>query len=100
MSMTILGTPQDRVDGRLKVTGHAIYAGDHDSEELAYGYLITSTVAAGEIRSINAGSAEKMPGVLAVYSPFNSLKLYSPLDRSEGVISGDAEPPLQNRKIR
>jgi xanthine dehydrogenase YagR molybdenum-binding subunit len=100
MSMTILGTPQDRVDGRLKVTGHAIYAGDHDAEELAYGYLITSTVAEGEIRSIDAGSAEKMPGVLAVYSPFNSLKLYSPLDRSEGVISGDAEPPLQNRKIR
>jgi xanthine dehydrogenase YagR molybdenum-binding subunit len=99
MNTTVLGKPQDRIDGRLKVTGQATYSGDRVLENLAYGYLLTSTIAKGEIQSIDSSLAERMPGVLAVYTPSNPLKLYRPLDRSEGGGSGDAEPPLQNRKI-
>ena len=99
MSTSIIGKPQDRVDGRLKVTGRAIYSGDRLMENLAYGYLLTSTVAKGSIRSMDTSVAEGSPGVAAVYTPFNPLKLYHGLEPSEGAMSGEILPPLQDRKI-
>ena len=35
MSTSIIGKPQDRVDGKLKVTGRAIYSGDRQADDLA-----------------------------------------------------------------
>ena len=43
--------------------------------------------------------AERSPGVAAVYTPFNPLKLYHGLEQSEGASSGEILPPLQDRKI-
>lgn len=100
MNYQVLGKPQDRVDGRQKVTGIARYAGDRHPENLAFGYLVTSSVAKGSIRAMDAAQAERAPGVAAVYTPFRSLKLYAPLDRSEGAIAGDDYPPLQDRTVR
>ena len=99
MTTKIIGKPQDRVDGKLKVTGRAMYAGDRRMENLAYGYLLTSTVAKGSIRAMDTGAAERMRGVLAVYSPFNPLKLYHGLESSEGASSGEIQPPLQDARI-
>ena len=76
MSTNIIGKPQDRVDGRLKVTGRAMYPGDRQMENLAYGYLLTSAVAKGSIQAMDTTVAEHSPGVAAVYTPFNPLKLY------------------------
>ncbi|MBV8141211.1 MAG: hypothetical protein JOZ60_04110, partial [Verrucomicrobia bacterium] len=45
MKTDIIGQPQDRVDGKLKVTGRAMYPGDRQEENLAHGYLLTSKVA-------------------------------------------------------
>jgi CO/xanthine dehydrogenase Mo-binding subunit len=36
------GLNRDRFDAKLKVTGQALYAGDHDLPNLAFGYLIQS----------------------------------------------------------
>ena len=99
MSTSIIGKPQDRVDGKLKVTGRAMYAGDRQAENLAYGYLLTSTVAKGSIQAMDTSVAERSPGVAAVYTPFNPLKLYHGLEPSEGAMSGEILPPLQDRKI-
>jgi xanthine dehydrogenase YagR molybdenum-binding subunit len=99
MTKNVLGKPQDRVDGKLKVTGRAIYSGDRLAENLAYGYLLTSTVAKGTIQAMDTGDAQRSPGVVAVFTPFNSLKLYRGLDNSEGASSGELYPPLQDRKI-
>jgi xanthine dehydrogenase YagR molybdenum-binding subunit len=99
MSERILGKPQDRVDGKLKVTGRAMYSGDRQPQNLAYGYLLTSTVAKGSIEAMDTSDAERSPGVVAVFSPFNSLKLYRGLDASEGGSSGESLPPIQDRKI-
>jgi xanthine dehydrogenase YagR molybdenum-binding subunit len=95
----MLGKPQDRVDGKLKVTGGAIYSGDRRLERLAHGYLLTSTVARGSIRSMDTGQAENAPGVIRVFTPFNPLKLYAGLERFEGGTSGELQPPLQDKKI-
>ena len=99
MSTGIIGKPQDRIDGKLKVTGRAMYAGDRQAQNLAYGYLLTSTVAKGSIQGMEASAAEQSPGVAAVYTPFNPLKLYRGLEPSEGAMSGEILPPLQDRKI-
>jgi xanthine dehydrogenase YagR molybdenum-binding subunit len=99
MSTSIIGKPQDRIDGKLKVTGQAMYAGDHQAENLAFGYLLTSTIARGSIEAMDTGAAERSSGVEAVYTPFNPLKLYHGLEQSEGAMSGEILPPLQDQKI-
>ena len=100
MSTTLVGQPQDRVDGRLKVTGKAVYTSDQPVKNVAYGYLLTSRIAKGEIRSIDVAAATSSPGVLAVYTPFNPLKLYRPADQSEGANAGEPVPPLQSSKVQ
>jgi xanthine dehydrogenase YagR molybdenum-binding subunit len=99
MSTKIIGKPQNRIDGKLKVTGRALYAGDRRIENLAYGYLLTSSVAKGSIQGMETDAAEHAPGVAVVYTPFNPLKLYQGLEPSEGAMSGELLPPLQDRKI-
>ena len=100
MSEEVLGKAHDRLDGPLKVTGALRYSGDQQPANLAYGFLLTSTVARGEIRMMDVSEAEKAPGVVAIYTPFNSLKLYHGLTQAEGANSGEIDPPLQNNKIR
>jgi xanthine dehydrogenase YagR molybdenum-binding subunit len=99
MSANVIGKPQDRVDGKLKVTGAAMYPGDRQLERLAHGFLLTSTVARGSIRSMETASAENAPGVIGIFTPFNPLKLYGGLERFEGGTSGEMFPPLQDKKI-
>src|SRR5258708_9186350 len=100
MSKDVLGKPHDRLEGRLKVTGALRYSGDRPIENVAYGYLVTSTIARGEIRSMDVSETERSPGVVAVYTPFHSLKLYNGLTQAEAANSGDCEPPLRGNKIR
>ena len=99
MNTDVLGKPHDRLEGRLKVTGALRYSGDQPIENIAYGYLVTSTIARGKIRAMDVSEAENSPGVVAVYTPFNSLKLYDGLTQAEGANSGEINPPLQNAKI-
>ncbi|MGA7125227.1 MAG: xanthine dehydrogenase family protein molybdopterin-binding subunit [Chthoniobacterales bacterium] len=99
MNADVLGKPHDRLEGRLKVTGALRYSGDQPIENIAYGYLVTSTIARGKIRAMDVSEAENSPGVVAVYTPFNSLKLYDGLTQAEGANSGEINPPLQNAKI-
>ncbi len=73
--LPLIGEPLDRVDGRLKVTGGARYTADMPVENLAYGVLITSTVASGRIREMDTSAAERLPGVLAILTPFNAPRI-------------------------
>src|SRR5476651_2165722 len=71
----IKGTPVDRVDGLLKVTGKATYATDYRPAHMAYAYLFKSTIAAGTITRIDSAEAALIPGVLAVITHLNAPKL-------------------------
>ena len=53
-----VGTPMDRVDGRLKVTGGARYAAEFAIPNLAHGLLITSTIANGRVRAMDTSAAD------------------------------------------
>ena len=99
MSESVLGKAQERIDGRLKVTGKAVYSADPAIENLAYGYLVRSTMARAEIRSMDVAAAAGSPGVLAVFTPFSPLKLYEPIDRPEGGNPGELVPPLQSKEV-
>lgn len=68
---TYIGTATSRVDGGLKVTGGAKYAADFNQNGLAYGAVVTSTIAKGHIASIDTGAALRVGGVLAVLTHEN-----------------------------
>ncbi|WP_188608151.1 xanthine dehydrogenase family protein molybdopterin-binding subunit [Chelatococcus reniformis] len=63
-----VGRPTRRVDGPLKVTGRAKYAAEYDAPGLAYGYIVSSAVAAGRVLAIEADAALQMPGVIRIFS--------------------------------
>jgi xanthine dehydrogenase YagR molybdenum-binding subunit len=68
---TYIGTPTSRVDGRVKVTGEAKYAGEFTVANLAYGYVVESTIAKGRIKGIDISDAMKIDGVIAVLTHKN-----------------------------
>jgi xanthine dehydrogenase YagR molybdenum-binding subunit len=70
-----VGQPLDRVDGRLKVTGAARYAAEVEVANVAYGVLVTSTIAHGKVAHIDAAAAEKAPGTLAVITHRNAPRV-------------------------
>lgn len=98
--MNMVSQSVDRVDGKLKVTGRARYSGDHSLPDLCYGYLLQSSIAKGKIESMDVTAAQNSPGILAIYTPFNPLKIYSPAQAGEeGAISGDVIPLLQDPTV-
>ncbi|GEP08413.1 xanthine dehydrogenase family protein molybdopterin-binding subunit [Methylobacterium gnaphalii] len=66
-----VGRAVSRVDGPAKVTGLAKYAGEFSAENLAHGYVVSSSIARGRITSIDTAAAEAVPGVLKVITHKN-----------------------------
>ncbi len=64
----VIGKPQDRIDGPLKVSGRAPYAYErHDVvANQAYGHILGSAIAKGRIASIDLAEAQAAPGVIAI----------------------------------
>jgi xanthine dehydrogenase YagR molybdenum-binding subunit len=67
--------PIDRVDGKAKVTGTTTYAAEYKVQNLAYGFLVGSTIAKGSIKSLDTKGAERAPGVLGVITHLNAPKV-------------------------
>jgi len=84
-----------RVDGPQKVTGWAKYGADNNLPGMAYGVVVTSTVANGEVETADVTAAEDAPGVLAVYTVLNPLKLRTP----QSPLFGATWVPLQDREV-
>jgi xanthine dehydrogenase YagR molybdenum-binding subunit len=72
-----VGTPIDRIEGRLKVTGAADYASDRILDGMLYGVPVGSTIAAGRVLRVDAADALAVPGVVAVYDHTNIGTLHS-----------------------
>lgn len=83
-----------RLDGPLKVTGRARYAADHSLPGMAHGYIVVSTIAHGEIRSMDVTAARSAPGVIDVYSPFDPVDLRTP-----NTMFGETWVPLQDKEV-
>lgn len=91
-----------RPDAPLKVTGRARYALDNTADGgvgevgTAYGYLLLSTVAGGELAAMDVDAVRAAPGVLGVYTPFEPLTLH-PVDSA---LLGPMWLPLQDKDVR
>ncbi|MFI6095864.1 xanthine dehydrogenase family protein molybdopterin-binding subunit [Lentzea sp. NPDC051213] len=92
----MIGQSVDRVDGRIKVTGAATYAADTKIPGVTYGYLVTSTIGKGAVTAMDTTAALASPGVLAVYTPFNPLKLFAYVQEQ----NDERFPPLQDKEVR
>jgi xanthine dehydrogenase YagR molybdenum-binding subunit len=79
-----------RVDGVAKVTGKAKYAAEFQVPNLAYGFIVLSTVTKGTIKAIDTREAEALPGVIRVFTHLNAPKL--------GPGSTEEAPPRGNRE--
>ncbi|MGW3353129.1 xanthine dehydrogenase family protein molybdopterin-binding subunit [Nonomuraea rubra] len=77
MSM-LVGQGVERVDGRAKVTGAARYAADNEVPGALHGFLVMSTIARGEVVEIDTRAALAHPGVVAVYTHRDMLRLTVP----------------------
>ncbi|QYX75835.1 xanthine dehydrogenase family protein molybdopterin-binding subunit [Streptomyces akebiae] len=70
-----VGAPLSRVDGRLKVTGRALYAAEHDVDGAVHAVIVDSSIGRGRVTSIDTRDAEAHPGVLRVIHHRNAPKL-------------------------
>src|ERR1700694_534038 len=69
----VVGKPLDRVDGRLKVTGGALYAYEmQQGNNTLYGFVVEASIGKGSIKSIDTRAAEKSPGVVLVLTHRNA----------------------------
>ncbi|MGP4014549.1 xanthine dehydrogenase family protein molybdopterin-binding subunit [Saccharopolyspora sp. 5N708] len=89
-----MGGDISRVDGPLKVTGAAKYSSDHNFPGLVYGHAVVSTTGNAAIRAMDVSGALSAHGVLAVYTPFDTLKLLP----GPGPL-GQMWLPLQDREV-
>lgn len=96
-----IGKPLSRVDGVAKVTGKAKYAAEFDAPDLAYGYVVSSTITKGRITHIDTSEALSLPGVLSVITHENRPKI-AWLDMSykdQDAPPGSPFRPLRDNKI-
>ena len=96
------GVPTSRVDGRVKVTGMAKYAGEFHIPDLAYGYVVSATIAKGRIKRVDAGAALAVEGVLDVFSHEHRPRLASTDDKYKDDIAPPGTPfrPLYDDRVQ
>jgi xanthine dehydrogenase YagR molybdenum-binding subunit len=86
-----IGKPTNRVDGVAKVTGKAKYAAEFEVPNLAYGFIVTGTIAKGRITAIDTRAAEAAPGVVRVLTHLNAPRLGPKLSTEVSPPRGNAE---------
>lgn len=84
-----IGDSLSRTDGVLKVTGNAPYAAEHFPDGLLYGWIVSSGIAKGTIKSIDETRARQIPGVVEIITHKNRPHM-ALLDMSYG---DDVAPP-------
>ena len=96
-----IGKPINRLEGNLKVTGAAKYAGEYNVGDLSHGYIANSTITKGKIIEIDESKAAAIPGVIAIITHKNRTKLpwfdmlYADMDAPPGT----PFKPLYNENI-
>jgi xanthine dehydrogenase YagR molybdenum-binding subunit len=96
---TAIGASISRKEGRAKVTGTATYAAEHQLANLVHGYLITATIANGQIRAIDTSTAEKSPGVIQVFTHKNAPKIFKPRNDFMNSKIYEARLPLSDDRV-
>ena len=93
------GKAIDRVEGHLKVMGMAKYASEFPIKDKVYAQGLNSTIAKGEIVSIDTSEAEKLPGVLKIITYKNAEKLKTFDKEMTEISTTSIAPVLQTNKV-
>jgi xanthine dehydrogenase YagR molybdenum-binding subunit len=68
-----IGSPLDRADGPLKVTGQATYAFEYAGQgKAAYGFIVPAAIGKGRVARVHVDKARNAPGVLLVVTKDNA----------------------------
>jgi xanthine dehydrogenase YagR molybdenum-binding subunit len=99
-----IGKEMSRVEGVAKVTGKAKYTAEFQVPNIAYGFLVTSSIGKGTINSIDTEEASRATGVIRILTHENYPKLEAsafcgldPATSAERILS--PFPALQSNKI-
>ena len=84
-----IGLDRARVDGALKVQGHATYAFEQQVENPTYLYPLRATVARGRVVDIDSSEAEALDGVVVVMTHLNAPRLADPSDGELGILQSN-----------
>src|SRR5712671_6030423 len=101
-SMTpYISSATSRVDGRAKVIGAAKYAGEFNTNGLAYGSVVTSSIAKGRIARIDASEALRVDGVIDVLTHENRPRMASTDAAYKDDVAPEGSPfrPLYDDRI-
>ena len=99
--MAVIGKPQPRIDGPLKVSGAATYASDFHFPGLLYAVPVEATIANGKIEKLDTAAAEKMPGVRTIFHRANIGKIFrSVLGKGFEDICVERRPPFEDDVVR
>ena len=71
LSAPAIGQSVSRLEGPLKVTGTAKYAGEYNVPDLLYGYVVNSSITKGKIVNIHSEEVKALKGVVEVFSHKN-----------------------------
>jgi xanthine dehydrogenase YagR molybdenum-binding subunit len=88
------------VDGRLKVTGKATYAAEHDVDGAVHAVIVDASIGRGRITSIDTGAAEAQRGVLHVIHHGNAPKLPYKENKASNNPPGARLRVFQDDKVR
>ncbi|GGS99329.1 MULTISPECIES: molybdopterin cofactor-binding domain-containing protein [Streptomyces] len=95
-----VGAPLSRVDGRLKVTGQARYAAEHDVEGTVHAVIVDASIGRGRITAIDPHKAEAQPGVLRVIHHGNAPRLPYKENKASNNPPGARLRVFQDDKVR
>ena len=90
--LKVIGHPTDRIDGPLKTAGLAPYAYEQNDKVTnpAYGVILGSAIAKGQIGSIDLTEARAAAGVLAIVTHENAGKLTKGKYNTANLLAGPA----------
>lgn len=93
ISTRAVGAHHDRVDGPLKVTGHALYAVEHGSDEgiaeHLTAWIVGAPVARGRVVRVDATEALATDGVVAVVDHTSARRLADTDDGELAILQDD-----------
>jgi xanthine dehydrogenase YagR molybdenum-binding subunit len=99
--LSVVGQPQSRIDGPLKVSGRAVYTSDVDLPDMLYAVPVCATIASGRVTSLEFAAAQAMPGVRMVLHRGNIGRFYRISGNSmETGFVDEARPPFEDDVIR
>jgi xanthine dehydrogenase YagR molybdenum-binding subunit len=96
-----IGRSTPRVDGPLKVSGLAKYTSDFHFPGMLYAVPVEATIANGRVVKLDLSTAEKMPGVRAIFHRENIGKIFRSVAGQdfEGICE-ERRPPFEDDVVR